>query len=59
MGPSPRHHESFDTEPANKFGPAYLVAIGFDVSLIPGHPEGAVGLLDHEEIEVGICRGKR
>jgi hypothetical protein len=51
-----RHHERFDTEAANKFAATDAVAVGLDVSLIPGHAEGAVGLLDHEEIKVGVGR---
>jgi hypothetical protein len=51
-----RHHECFDTEAANEFGAAYPAAVGLDVALIPRHPEGSVGLLDHEEIKVGIGR---
>src|SRR5215831_1387562 len=51
-----RHDKRLDTEAANELGAAYAVAVGFDVSLIPRHPERAVGLLDHEEIKVGIGR---
>jgi hypothetical protein len=39
-----------------KFGAADAAAVSLDVTLIPGHPEGSVGLLDHEEIKVGIWR---
>ena len=51
-----RYHERFDIEAANEFTAAYTVAVGLDVSLIPGHPEGPVWLLYDEEIKVGIGR---
>src|SRR5215469_7292955 len=54
-----RHHERFDTEAADKFAAAYAVAVGLDVSLIPGHSEGPVWLLDNEEIKVSIGRQSR
>ena len=54
-----RDDEGFDAEATDEPPFPIALVIGIDVALIPRHTKWAIRMLDHEEIEVGICRGKR
>src|SRR5262245_2481244 len=54
-----RHDECLDAEAADEPLVAVSLIVGLDGALIPGHPEGRIGKLDHKEVELRIRRQPR
>lgn len=48
------HNEGLNAETANEIGNTSAVFIGSEVALIPGQPEGSIGQLDYESIELRL-----